>query len=250
VSEHDGTPLRPLFDRSEDHAYFQAIEALFIELRGAPFQLSPDDFKITKAWRGEGVPLDVALTTLREKVSQASDEGDDPKRRLSYYRRAVERAWQRQRELAAPGAAATAEALDVAPRLSRLASRVPPSLPQIRQRIDQLLTELMIELMTEHLSAEEVDLALGEIDQAMLDAAREALTDSASTELAERVAQSLAALAGRLGGTSESARSRVEPRLLRDLAGLPLLSLFSPDALEDPGLEDPVLEESSFKESS
>lgn len=222
------SPTRPLFDRSEDHAYFRAVEALFIELRGAPFQLSPDDFKIVKLWRSEGVPLDVALATLRERVTNALEKGDEPKRRLSYYRKAVEGAWTRQRELAAPGVEAKAEKLDVAARLARLAARVPASwsepLAAIRVRVEGLDTER---------SAEEIDKTLAEIDRDMLEGARRSLTDAQQADLEARVEAGMAALAGRLGGASPSARGRAEVRLLRDLVGLPLLSLFSPDALED-----------------
>lgn len=224
-------PAKPLFDRSEDHAYFRAVEALFIELRGAPFQLSPDDFKIARLWRSEGVPLDVALATLREKVTDAAEKGDEPKSRLSYYRRAVESAWKRQRELAAPGVEAKATELDVASRLARLASRVPESpsdssgksLAKIRAQLEALGSEG---------SAEEVDKALADIDRDMLKTARRDLAEEQRTELASRVEAAMAALSGRLGGASSSARERAETRLLRDMLDLPLLSLFSPDALE------------------
>lgn len=227
MNEHDASPSappKPLFDRSEDQAYFKAIEALFIELRGAPFQLSPDDFKIARHWRGEGVPVDIALATLREKVSNAVEKGDEPKRRLSYYRRAVESAWQRQSELAAPGAAARAEQLDVEGRLARLASRVPETLAGIRIAVEALDAED---------GAEAIDRRLADLDAEMLDAARQGLTDGQRADLEEQVEAGMAALAGRLGGALKSARQRAEVRLLRDLAELPLLSLFSPDAHQD-----------------
>lgn len=219
------SPSRPRFDRSEDHAYFRAVEKLFIELRGAPFQLSPDDFDVVKEWRAGGVPLDVALGTIREIVERAIDEDADPKRRLSYYRRAVEKAWQRQRELAAPAAEAVAESLDIDARLGRLADAVPDRLPEIRRRLRGLRREAKGE------SAEAVDSALASIDAEMLEQVRSVLTDEELSDLERRTAASLQALSGRLGGGSDEARRRVEVRLLRDVAGLPLLSLFSPDAL-------------------
>lgn len=226
-------PPKPLFDRSEDHAYFQALEKLFIELRGAPFQLSPDDFKIAKHWRAEGIPLDVALSTLREKVEAAVEKGEEPKRRLSYYRRAVEGAWKRQGELLAPAAEAARPEIDVASRLDRLAARVPESLPAIRSRLADLGHEAREASGAADGSAEAVDQRLAALDQEMLDAARESLTEAERDDFEERVESAMAALSGRLGGASASARQRAETRLLREIAGLPLLSLFSPDALDD-----------------
>ena len=217
-------PPKPLFDRSEDQAYFKAIEALFIELRGAPFQLSPDDFKISKTWRVDGVPLDVALSTLRERFAKAMEKGEEPKRRLGYYRRAVESAWQRQRELAAPGAAVHGEDLDVAARLARLAKKVPRDLDPIRRKVTDL---------NPGDGAEAIDRQLDALDEEMLVAVRRALTEEQQVVLDQRVEAGMAALAGRLGGASPSARQRAEIRLLRDLANLPMLSLFSPDALDD-----------------
>ncbi|MDA8019323.1 MAG: hypothetical protein MPN21_17925 [Thermoanaerobaculia bacterium] len=231
MNQHDDvppeSPAGPPFDRSEDHAYFRAIESLFIELRGAPFQLSPDDFKVAKSWRAKGVPLDVALATLREKVTGAIERGQDPKRRLSYYRQAVEQAWRRQSELQAPGSITTAQDLELAPRLARLAARLPDSLPEIRARVEALRNE--------NGGAEKVDTTLAEIDRDMLELARQALSAAERERLARQLRESMAALGGRLGGVSNSARDRAEIRLLRDLANLPFLSLFSPDALEDGG---------------
>ena len=218
------SPRKPLFDRSEDQVYFKAIESLFIELRGAPFQLSPDDFDVAKLWRAEGVPLDVALATLREKITTMVEKGGEPKRRLKYYRRAVESAWQRQRELAAPGETATATEVDVAARLARLAQRVPETLPEIRRRISRL---------ADAGGSEAVDKSLAEMDRDMLAAARDALSSEQREELESRLEASMAALAGRLGGASTTARERAEIRLLRDLTDLPFLSLFSPDSLSD-----------------
>ena len=50
----------------DDHEFFQAIEACFIRLRGAPLLLSPADWQLAKHWRQRGIPLDLVLETLEE----------------------------------------------------------------------------------------------------------------------------------------------------------------------------------------
>lgn len=220
----------PPFDRSPDHRYFRAIERLFIELRGAPLQLSPDDFAVAKEWRADGIPLDVALATLREVASRAVEKEEDPKRRLRYYRRAVEKAWERQRELEAPGASPEARSLDLAERLGRLAA----ALPELPGR-----DELAAEINALEGSAETVEEALEDLDAELLERAEESLDDAARGELEERLEASLAALRGRLGGASEETKTRLRRELLRRVAGVPVLSLFSPEAMGVPGGEGP-----------
>src|SRR5436305_902597 len=108
------------------HAYFQAIEEIFVALRGAPLLLSPADWQVARRWHGEGVPLDVVRSTLEEVFAKRKERG--AKGRLSslrYCAPAVEAAWADLRELSAPARRAEAAALPAAPaaRPGRAAAR-------------------------------------------------------------------------------------------------------------------------------
>src|SRR3954449_609946 len=113
-----------------DHAYFQAVEEIFVQLRGAPLLLSPVDWQVARRWHQEGVPLDLVRSTLEEVFAKRKERG--AKGRISslrYCAPAVEAAWADLRELMAPGDRAAAPAFEVTPRLVALAASLPPSLP-------------------------------------------------------------------------------------------------------------------------
>src|SRR5262249_60194670 len=86
------------------HAYFQAIEEIFVELRGAPLLLSPADWQVARRWHREGVPLDLVRGSLEEVFAKRKERG--AKGKISSLRccaPAVAAAWAGLRELAAPG---------------------------------------------------------------------------------------------------------------------------------------------------
>src|SRR5436309_13032449 len=86
------------------HAYFQAIEEVFVALRGAPLLLSPTDWQIARRWHREGIPLGLIRQALEAVFAKRQERG--AKGRISslrYCAPAVEAAWAERRELAAPG---------------------------------------------------------------------------------------------------------------------------------------------------
>ena len=116
-----------------DHAYFQAIEEKFVELRGAPLLLSPADWQVASRWHREGVPLELVTRTLEELFARRKERG--AKGRISSLRYcvpAVEAAWGDLRELTAPGHRAAAPAFETAPRLAALAAALPARLRRPR----------------------------------------------------------------------------------------------------------------------
>src|SRR5437763_16109793 len=86
-----------------DHAYFQAIEEIFVELRGAPLLLSPADWQVARRWQREGIPLDLVRSTLEEVFAKRKERGAKGKiSSLRYCAPAVEAAWADLRALTAP----------------------------------------------------------------------------------------------------------------------------------------------------
>src|SRR6185295_3536233 len=113
-----------------DHAYFQAIEESFVELRGAPLLLSPADWQVARRWHEEGVPLDLVRRTLAEVFARRKER--DAKGKISslrYCAPAVDAAWEEVRELTAPGRRVEAPAFEVPPRLAALAAAWPAGRP-------------------------------------------------------------------------------------------------------------------------
>src|SRR3954462_8488132 len=86
------------------HAYFQAIEEIFVELRGAPLLLSPADWQGARRWHGEGVPFELVRSTLEEVFARRKERGARGKiSSLGYCAPAVEGAWGELKDLIAPG---------------------------------------------------------------------------------------------------------------------------------------------------
>lgn len=243
-SEAPSEASGPRSESAADHAYFHELEDLFIGLRGAPLMLSPSDWQVAKEWRRRGIPLELVRRVLREVFDKRRQREADDIVTLRYFRRAVEGAWNKARELAAGGERAEPEAFDLEGRLGRLAAALPDELPQ-RERWAKRIRALAASSEEAKGSGREpepvsspdletVEETLGRLDDGLLETASGALGEDASEDLRQSVEEALGRLAGRLP-PAEVARSRehLHRRLLRERLGLPVLSLFSPAAEGD-----------------
>jgi hypothetical protein len=202
------------------HSYFQAIEEIFVELRGAPLLLSPTDWQVARRWQREGIPLDLVRSTLEEVFAKRKERGAKGKiSSLRYCAPAVEAAWADLRELTAPARRAEAPAFEVAPRLASLAASL-PGREALSGRVAQLSGD-----------PQEVEERLAALDREMLDQAWDGLDGETRSEVEAAVEKTLASLAGRLPALElASSRERLVRQTLRRKLGLPVLSLFSPEA--------------------
>ena len=215
-------------DQDTDHAYFQSVEEIFVGLRGSPLLLSPADWQVARGWHREGVPLDLVRRALEEVFAKRKERGAKGKiSSLRYCAPAVEAAWEELKDLAAPGHRAEAPAFEVAPRLAALAAALPRELPG-----KDLLAARITALDGD---AQAVEERLAALDREMLDGATAALDGEVRAEIGAAVEKTLASLAGRLPAEElERSRERLARQALRRRRGLPVLSLFSPEA-EPPG---------------
>lgn len=204
-----------------DHAYFQAIEEIFVRLRGAPLLLSPADWQVASRWHRDGVPLDLVGRVLEEVFAKRKERGTKGKiNSLRYCAPAVEAAWTDLRELTAPGERSEAAPLDIPGRLRNLAAVVPAA---FAARVAAL-----------HGDAPSVEAALSALDREMLAASSASLARELREEVEAAVEKTLAALKGRLPADEvERSRERLTHQVLRQRLGLPVLSLFSPEAQLD-----------------
>jgi hypothetical protein len=207
-----------------DHAYFQAIEEVFVALRGAPLLLSPTDWQVARRWHREGIPLDLVKRTLAEVFEKRKERGAKGKiSSLRYCAPAVEAAWADLRELTAPGHRTEAPAFEVPPRLAALAAALPIGLSG-RESLAARIAALGGD-------PREVEERLSALDREMLAAAQDGLDPETRAEVEAAVEKTLSALKGRLPAEElESSRERLAHQVLRRRLGLPVLSLFSPEA--------------------
>lgn len=207
-----------------DHAYFQAVEEIFVELRGAPLLLSPADWQVARRWHQDGVPLDLVRRTLVEVFDKRKERGAKGKiSSLRYCAPAVEAAWADLKALTAPGQRAVAPAFEVAPRLAALAAALPPALTG-REELAARLTRLSGD-------PQDVEERLAALDREMLGGLASSLDAEERSEIGAAVEKTLALLSGRLPAEEiEASRERLFRQTLRRRLGLPVLSLFSPEA--------------------
>lgn len=203
---------------------------MFVRLRGAPLLLAPADWQAARRWHRQGVPLAVVHEALEEVFARRRERG--AKGRISslrYCGPAVEAAWQRHSELLAHGERAPAEAFDAAARLRALAAALPDALPGVAALRHQLTAMLPAD-------PQEIEERLAELDRDALDAGWAALDGAARGEVEASVERALAGVAARLPAAEvEPARARLARQVLRERLGLPVLSLFSPEALGERG---------------
>ncbi len=208
----------------EDHAFFEAIEEIFVRLRGAPLLLSPADYQVAKRWHQEGVPLDLVRRTLEEVFAKRKERGTKGKiSSLRYCAPAVEAVWADLREMTAPGVRSEAPDLDLAGRLRNLAASLPEALPGRDGWISRLANLDGDPQSIEH--------HLSDLDREMVETVLAALDGDARSDIDAAVEKTLGALVGRLPAEEiERSRERLVSQVLRRRLGLPVLSLFSPEA--------------------
>lgn len=195
------------------YQYFRIIENEFIRLRVTPLLFSPDDYRIAKGWFEAGIPLDVVLATLTQVVERQRERQQDVRRRLSYYRAAVEKAWEVRSDLAAGGSVDKIDGLETEVALETLASAL-ACYPEIASAVRQLRGKPDIEKNLRRLEPKLLEAALASLDED-----RRAKIDS-EWESAVR------SLSGRLSGKPlEKASKGLLEQITRRHLALPRLTL-------------------------
>lgn len=208
-----------------DLAYFRALEDFLIDLRGAPLLMSPADYRIAQRWHRRGIPLDHVQQVMRDVFGKLRERGGkEPMNSLRYCARAVEASWAHVEELRAPGEVESGpQGIDVPARLAALARALPADLAG-REGVAARIAA--VEGDVEHVEA-----ALSALDRDLLAALEAALSPAARAALEARVEETVSSLFGRLfAGDVDRARDRLRRQILRRDVGLPVLSLFSPEA--------------------
>lgn len=223
-----GGPERP--DPDPDQAYFQAIEEIFIRLRGAPLLLSPADWQVASRWRRRGIPIDVVAGALERVFERRSARGTKGRvSSLRYCAPAVEQAWEEIEELTASGRRAPERPFAVEPRLEALAAGLSDAFaasPLPPAAVERDWAAEVAGLAAS--DPEAVERLLAELDRELLDRLSDDLDEGERAELDRQIDASLAPLAGQMPDAERTvAADRLRRQLLRRRFGLPVLSLFS-----------------------
>lgn len=211
---------------STAHRYFRAIEECFLEWRGSPLTLGSGDWQLAKTWFEQGIPISLVTETLEDIFQRRDDEGKDKVSSLRYFRSALEAAWESRQELLAPAAEVDTPDIDVGSRLAALGRSLPHELPgrsQWQQRLEGLSGD-----------PRQVEAELAQLDEILRREVRESLDASALRQMDEKLQRSLERLRGRLPEDElKRSEQRLADQLLRQYARLPVLSLFSSEALAE-----------------
>lgn len=214
-----------------DRAYYGACEAAFVARRGTPFLLSPRDFALLKEWRALGVPVEAVELGIDEAFSRREERGASGRvNSLSYCRDAVLSAWERRAETAVGRGAGRDEgpATDVPPALDRLAERldaVAVAHPELTPKLDSAIRSLE-KLAKSSKDAGEIEASLARLDRRLCNELVDAIGAGERGRMEERVEEVLAKARVKMDReTEEKTRRALTRRLLREVFGLPRLTL-------------------------
>lgn len=215
-----------------DHQYFQAVEEIFIGLRGAPLLLSPADYRVAAGWHSAGIPLDLVREALEQVFERRRERGaKGTVSSLRYCARAVEGSWEQAQELTATAHRQAEPENPVGPRLEALAGALLASQEASPGSPAVDLEGFAMRIRSLEGSSPQVERSLADLDQELLEQASEGLGSELREDLAAEVESALAKLSGRLPEAElERARERLRRQLLRRKLALPVLSLFAPEA--------------------
>lgn len=210
---------------SDDHAYFRALEEAFLKLRGKSTLLAAADWQTAQGWHRAGIPVELVIRVMEELFARARERKRRNISALRYFKAAVEAAWIEVESLSAGGRKERLEPLRIEDRLRRLAAALPDELAE-RTRWSTSIEALRGEV-------EEVEAALTLLDRALLDDLTRSLAPAAESELEATIERALDGLRERLPAAERDRVHRhLRGQLVRKRFGVPVLSLFSPQARE------------------
>jgi len=212
-------------------AYFRRIEETFVGLRGAPLLLSPADWQVARRWFEEGIPLPLVRQALAEVFAGRAERGVSGRiQSLRYCAPAIEAAWSRERQLQAGGEREEPpQRIDLPARLRALGDALPPQTPRRAdwQRRILALASAEVEVVEERLAVFGAEILAAAAAELAADERREIVT-AAESRLDK-------ATRGRQPEGREEMLRRLVRQGMRRRLGLPILSLFSPEADEARG---------------
>lgn len=213
----------------QEDPYFLEVESHFAERRGTPFVFSAKDWALMKSWKDEGIPLPVVI----EAIDACFDKREaSPRRRvissLSYCRHAVVELWDERRDLQVGGRGAVPER-ETAPGLDGLVSALEACaeavpLAQIRPAI--LASAERVRAVRAVESVPEIEQELMAIEEEMVRRVEAALPDAERERIHAAIDEEVAKYRFADDAIRERTRRATLWRRLREMYGLPRLSLF------------------------
>jgi hypothetical protein len=230
--------VAPEGEPPDEAAYATRIEEAFIAERGTPFLLSPKDWLLIRGWRERGVPVDTVVRAVRETFEKRRVRGQAGKiSSISYCENAVEEQWEMERRglvgKASAVASAAANPEKIAERLQRLARDLADASTRETRGIERTFFERKIDGVREKLLAlapdagfDTLEEKLSRLESSFLRSFEQALEPSVRALVVDRVSSALGDTEGVSGAVVERMKKALTRREVRNLLGLPSLTLF------------------------
>lgn len=230
------TPPDPPSPADEDGDYYAAIERRFVELRGGPLFITPQDWQLIHHWHEMQIPLGVVKAGLERAFEKRKRRAV---RRLAYCRQTVEASFRRHCEALA-GSVRKGETgeedVRVQDYLRTLGGRLREAGERCRARRPMLAETARrgadrVESMAEHTvhsgSFEEIETELDRMDEELVRVAEASLDEHERRCCREEATESLADYRARMPeDVYASALENAYRRRVRSHLGLPALSLY------------------------
>lgn len=226
----------------EERAYFEAVEAHFIRLRGRPLILSPRELERAAGWHREGIPLRVVCRGIDSYFAKRFKRPEARQRAVSleYCEEFVHRAHEESRQLAVGGAAESAPVVQGRGELEQGLQRLLQRLQQARaaqeesghttlvQALERSVDTVTRLLGRQNLSVQDAEAELEPLDHEVT----EELLGTTSPVLFRQVREACDAEMKELAGTMDpalyqSTLQRMTLRRLRNTSRIPEISLFA-----------------------
>ena len=223
-------------DSNEEANYYAAIEAYFVERRGSPLFITPQEWHLIHKWEQRGIPIAI----VKDGIDRAfeSPKAHQRVRKLSYCRQSVEAAQRRFQEARAGENERSVPSERTRPpndrtRLQALAAALSETAESLSRQHSELAEWLassatkVSDLGNEFRSPFRIESALAELDAELLSRLSRHLTDSERSGLRAQAEAALDSYRDRMpGSVFDAAVESAYRRRVRARMQLPPLTLF------------------------
>jgi hypothetical protein len=219
-------------------SYYAEVEGHFVERRGSPLFITPDEWQLVYEWEQMGVPVQV----VKEGIDQVFER---PKtrlkpRKLGYCRQTVLAAFRRFREASIGGGPLLASSGDEPESLSSRLEEISRRLQLAAERLDSSAAPFAVALRAaaervrdlgpplESGELAQVESSLADLDRALLSRAEEAVSAERRSALEQQASASLEPYRERMPeNVYRAALESAYRRRLRQELDLPVQSLYA-----------------------
>jgi hypothetical protein len=222
-----------------EESYYAEVESHFVERRGSPLFISPNEWQLVYEWEQMGVPIEVVKDGI-DRVFERPKSRLRP-RKLGYCRQTVAALYRRVREAGVGGRPAEASSPDEAESLAsrldelsdallRTAAELPAGSEAFAATLGQAARRVrgLGPMLDPGERVENVEATLAELDRELLSGCESVVGETLRTSLEQQASSSLEPYRERMPAkVYRAALESAYRRRLRKELRLPVLSLYS-----------------------